>query len=124
MNVGLPGTGIGGLFYLLMALFMPVAELFHTFRGRSTLHRWRLVLRQANLAAGILFGLAATGWLINHALPKHATRSLHAVNMQATRVLGVTPTKLTVVTLIGVLLAVEALRSLSVFFSRLQRLLG
>lgn len=124
MNVGLPGTGIGGLFYLLTALIMPIVELGNTLLGRSTLDRWKLVLRQVILASGVVLGLMATGWLLNHALPKHATVSLHTVNKQATHVLGVTPTKLTVVMLVGVLLAVEALRSVLSVFRSLQRLLS
>ena len=124
MNVGLPGTGIGGLFYLLMALVMPIMELGNTLLGRSTLDRWKLVLRQVILASGVVLGLVATGWLLNHALPRHAAISLHAVNKQATHVLGVTPTKLTVMMLAAVLLAVEVLRSLSFVFRRVQRLLN
>jgi hypothetical protein len=41
MNAGLPGTGIGGVFYLVSALFMPFFELFKTLRGESNLERWR-----------------------------------------------------------------------------------
>lgn len=123
MNVGLPGTGIGGLFYLATALMMPFIELVHTIRGRSTLSRWKLVLRQVIMAGGILAGLGVTGWLINHALPRRAVSSLVTVNAQATHAFGVTPTKLTLVTLVGVLVGVEVLRSFCLCFRRLQRLL-
>jgi len=61
MNVGLPGTGIGGVFYLLSALCMPVAEL-----TRRT--RWRLVARQAAMAVGIGAGIWLTGWLLGSIL--------------------------------------------------------
>ena len=40
-NAGLPGTGLGGLFYLLLAFWMPFAELPRTLRGRSSRARWR-----------------------------------------------------------------------------------
>ena len=60
MNAGLPGTGLGGVFYLLLALLMPVRELYLTVRGRSSRERWALVLRQFALACGILAALFAT----------------------------------------------------------------
>jgi hypothetical protein len=60
MNAGLPGTGLGGLFYVLLALWMPVAELYATLRGRSSVARWRLVLRQLLLACGIVLAVVAT----------------------------------------------------------------
>jgi hypothetical protein len=62
MNAGLPGTGIGGLFYVVLALLMPLRELYLTARGRSSPERWRLVLQQTLIACGIVASLAATGW--------------------------------------------------------------
>jgi len=59
-NAGLPGTGIGGLFYLLLALWMPVGELWRTVRGRSSRERWRLVGTQFALACAIIAALVAT----------------------------------------------------------------
>jgi hypothetical protein len=64
MSAGLPGTGIAGVFYLAGALLMPVVELGRTVRGRSTLARWRLVLRQFTVACAILAGVWTTGWLL------------------------------------------------------------
>ena len=46
MSVGLPGLGLGGLFFILSALFAPIPELCRTARGRSSAAAWRLVLRQ------------------------------------------------------------------------------
>jgi hypothetical protein len=67
MNAGLPGTGLGGLFYIASALAMP----FHRARsgaghdGRS----WRRVVAQAGIALGILLALWGTGlglgWLLS-----------------------------------------------------------
>ena len=64
MTVGLPGAGIGGLFYLLAAVVMPVRELALTARGRSSARRWGVVGRQFAHALGIAAGTWATGWLI------------------------------------------------------------
>lgn len=54
MNAGLPGTGLGGLFYLLLALAMPVIELVRTLRGDRSPERWRLALTQSGIALGII----------------------------------------------------------------------
>ena len=59
-NAGLPGTGLGGLFYIALALWMPVAELYQTLRGRSSLARWRLVGTQFAIACGIVGMTVAT----------------------------------------------------------------
>lgn len=60
MIVGLPGTGIGGLFYLLMSFYMPVHELYMLCRGRSSWARWRYIALNLSLVAGILASLWAT----------------------------------------------------------------
>jgi len=60
VNAGLPGTGLGGLFYLLLALWMPVPELVRTAQGRSSRERWRLVASQFTLACAIIAVVVAT----------------------------------------------------------------
>lgn len=64
MTAGLPGVGIGGIFYLASALLMPVRSLMAVLRGRGHEARWALALRQAGLAAMILVAVWGTGWLI------------------------------------------------------------
>lgn len=59
-NAGLPGTGTGGLFYILLALSMPVVEASRALRSRSGPRRWRQVLTQFVLACSILAAVAAT----------------------------------------------------------------
>lgn len=59
-NAGLPGTGIGGLFYILLALSMPVVEVSRALRSRSGPRRWRQAFTQFVLACGILAAVAAT----------------------------------------------------------------
>jgi hypothetical protein len=67
-NAGLPGTGLGGLFYVVLALGMPVAELVATVRGRSSRRRWRFVLGQFGLGCAIVAAVVATV-LVLRALP-------------------------------------------------------
>ncbi|MBI4501364.1 MAG: hypothetical protein HY700_09405 [Gemmatimonadetes bacterium] len=82
MNVGLPGTGIGGMFYLLSALCMPVVETIRAVRRRQA-NRWGLVLRQVAMAAGIGAGLWVTGWLLAVVLASSpaALSALHGAGM-------------------------------------------
>ncbi len=64
MTAGIPGTGIGGVFYLISAFFMPLFEIVRTLRGESSLARWRFVIRQLAMAMTIVFGM----WLLGLAL--------------------------------------------------------
>lgn len=73
MMVGIPGAGIGGLFYILNALWMPFHEARLAIQGRSSLERWRMVKRQVTIALGILASLGVTGWLLGLALTTHLT---------------------------------------------------
>lgn len=65
MNAGLPGTGLGGLFYIVGALWMPVDAVYNRLRGRKTVP-WRVVLRQAGIAVGVIAALWLTGWGIGY----------------------------------------------------------
>lgn len=60
MVVGLPGTGIGGLFYLFMAFWMPFHELYRLARGRSSIERWRFIAINWLVVGGILACLWVT----------------------------------------------------------------
>jgi hypothetical protein len=62
MIAGLPGTGLGGIFYIASAVFMPVHRLLrgHGHDGRN----WQRILAQGGIALGILVMLFLTGWLI------------------------------------------------------------
>lgn len=59
MNVGLPGAGIGGLFYLLCALTMPFKELFLSITRPEHQFRHRLIAVQLGIVAGIILGIIA-----------------------------------------------------------------
>jgi hypothetical protein len=64
MIAGMPGTGIGGLFYFLMALFMPVCELYRTLRGQSSWKRWRFIGLQLFFVVTITGGMVGEVWLL------------------------------------------------------------
>lgn len=63
MIVGVPGAGIGGLFYLACSLWAPVRELWFVIVLRRPPRLPRLVMRQAATACGIIAGIWLTGWL-------------------------------------------------------------
>jgi hypothetical protein len=63
MNVGLPGTGIGGVFYLLSAICMPVVEAARAVARREAT-QWRVVGRQLVVAIGIIAGIWWAGWIL------------------------------------------------------------
>lgn len=54
MSAGLPGLGLGGLFFILSALLAPVVELVRTARGQSSAAAWRGVARQFAIAATMI----------------------------------------------------------------------
>lgn len=67
MSAGLPGLGLGGLFFILSALAAPFPELWRTARGRSSRAAWRGILRQLAqaltmiVAVDLILRLAGTG---------------------------------------------------------------
>ncbi|HKE92364.1 MAG TPA: tetratricopeptide repeat protein [Gemmatimonadales bacterium] len=64
MTPGIPGTGIGGLFYMLSAAALPLREGYRRLWSGVAAARWRVIAMQQLLAAGILGGMWTTGWLL------------------------------------------------------------
>lgn len=58
MIAGLPGTGIGGIFYLLLAAFMPIREFFRLMQKQTILRRWCFI----TLQMGFVFGIISLMW--------------------------------------------------------------
>ena len=54
MSVGLPGLGLGGLFFVISALLAPLFELPRVARGRSSAAAWRQIGRQFALALAMI----------------------------------------------------------------------
>jgi hypothetical protein len=65
VTAGIPGTGIGALFYLASALVLPLREMR---RRRSEGPRWSVIAGQVAMASGVIAALWATGWLLELAL--------------------------------------------------------
>jgi hypothetical protein len=54
MSAGLPGLGLGGLFFVITALLGPLAELARTLRGQGSAAEWRRRLREFALALAMI----------------------------------------------------------------------
>jgi len=61
MNPGLPGTGIGGLFYILVALLMPLCEIRRRLKGEAP-GRGTLVAKQFAIALGVVAATTGVFW--------------------------------------------------------------
>jgi hypothetical protein len=81
MNPGLPGTGIGGLFYILVALWMPVCEVLRRAQGEAT-GRGALVATQFAIAVGVIAAMSSVFWGLDalvmlDRVAAHAAASAH-----------------------------------------------
>lgn len=76
MTVGMPGSGVGGLFYFCLVLFMPISEGIRTLRGRSSLARWRTVAFHWSILMAILLALWGEAFLLDLGLQQLRTRGV------------------------------------------------
>ena len=60
MSAGLPGLGLGGLFFILSALAAPAIELGRTVKGTSSREAWRRVSRQLGIALTMILAVDLT----------------------------------------------------------------
>lgn len=68
MTVGLPGTGIGGIFYILLSVSMPIVELFKSLNRQSSFRRWGFVILQVSFVAGIFGGIWGEVWCLRQGI--------------------------------------------------------
>ncbi|MFI5403213.1 MAG: hypothetical protein ACHQ1G_09770 [Planctomycetota bacterium] len=68
MTAGIPGTGLGGLFYFLLIVLMPFREFVLTLRRRSSLARWGRVGFHLLILAAMLSILWGEAWLLDRVL--------------------------------------------------------
>jgi hypothetical protein len=69
MTVGLPGAGIGGLFYLASTLLLPFRSFWRRLRGRPDPVTSRQIAHSLSIALGIIGGLWFAGWLLAFVIP-------------------------------------------------------
>ena len=115
MIAGIPGTGIGGIYYILLALMMPVQETCRLCTHRSSIERWMQVAAQTGNALGILITAWLTGWLLIHtfgALRIHGLVTHSQAVKTIENIVSVSTFHLALVVLGSVILSVHILRLL------------
>ena len=117
MFAGLPGIGVGTLFYILMAFWMPLRELPRLVQGKSSLSAWALILRQLFHAAGIFVTVMIAERVVlslldrDNAHPVSPSQLIYGeLSTRAGGSLLAAPITASLLLLGGVLLTVEALR--------------
>ena len=109
MTAGIPGAGIGGLFYLGATVLLPVRSLWRRLRGKPDNVTTTQLAHSVMLAAGIVAALWLSGWLLTLVVPHEVLgreASLHATAPVRT-VLPLATFGVAVTTLVMVLGAVE-----------------
>jgi hypothetical protein len=113
MTAGLPGAGIGGLFYLASTLLLPVRSLLRRARGDAHPVDWRRQSHSVLMALGIIAALWLVGWLLAFILPvemRPVVSPGSGAAATAGTVLPVAAFGIGIATLVMVLLAVEVAR--------------
>lgn len=121
---GLPGTGIGGLFYLLLAALMPVREGVRALGGKSRAAHWRFIALQWGLILSVLVALWGQGVLLRMLFESKAMKGVTAaidptgvMNRPVADWAGAAATA-SLYSLAGVVLVVEASRLISLAANR------
>jgi len=116
MFAGLPGIGVGTLFYVLIALCMPVFELVKVAQGTSSVARWRRIGRQwihaVSIVASIMFAERMLLWMLGQAGPEsmNPARLLNReLMLHAPQSILAAPLTASLLVLAGVLVTVETL---------------
>jgi hypothetical protein len=125
MTAGLPGAGIGGLFYLAATITLPMRSLWRRVRGRSDSIPWRHQVHNVAMAAGIIAGLWVAGWLLGFVVPDEmlnpgiASRAGTGTSLRT--VIPAATFAFAIATLAMVLAAVEVARHVSLRASAANR---
>lgn len=117
MFAGLPGIGVGTLFYILTALWMPFPEFVRLARGTSSAARWRLITVQLCFALSIVASIALAErvllWILGAQAPPslNPARLLHeGFSALSPATMLAAPMTASVLLLVAVLFSVEVVR--------------
>jgi hypothetical protein len=81
MTAGVPGTGLGGLFYILAALLLPFRCLIQTVRRQRV--NWREAFKLTALGLAVFLGIWLTGLFLGLILGPTARTLEAAAGMSA-----------------------------------------
>ena len=125
MFAGLPGIGVGTLFYVLAALWMPIKEMGRVLRGDFSAARWKLVLVQLSFAISIIASVALADRVLGIALADRSIANINPARIvndtfaaQAPQSLWAAPIAASLLLLSAVLVSTEILRWVSVLLTR------
>lgn len=113
MTPGVPGAGIGGLFYLASTFLLPLRSLSRRLRGQPDSLTGRQAAHSLAIAVGVIAALWATGWILALLVPDEMLRPVATTGRASSRsrtVLPVATFATAVGTLLFVLVAVEIAR--------------
>lgn len=68
MNIGLPGTGIGGIFYLFSILIMFFVECVRGLKRRTWSPSLSLAVREMMLLLGVVACMVGLSWFLSRSL--------------------------------------------------------
>ena len=128
MFAGLPGIGVGTLFYVMAALWMPLRECPRLLTGKSSLARWRVIGVQFFFAVSIIASIAIADrvllWMLGDASPT-AINPARLINEEfaarAPQSIFAAPIAASLFLLAVVLVATEFLRLVTMARSRTRR---
>ena len=113
MTPGVPGAGIGGLFYIASTLLLPFRSLARRVRGQPDSQTAGQIAHSVAMAGGVIAAMSVTGWLLALLVPDELLRTVPTARggtVRARTVLPVATFATAVVTLVAVLAAVEVAR--------------
>jgi hypothetical protein len=81
MFAGLPGIGVGTLFFVLLAFAMPFTEMVRVVRGQSSLKRWGRIALQLVHALSIILSVMVAERVLMYLLGQAGPESLHPARL-------------------------------------------
>ncbi|HZI27951.1 MAG TPA: hypothetical protein VFD64_07325 [Gemmatimonadaceae bacterium] len=110
MTPGVPGAGVGGLFYLASTLLLPFRSLKRRLRGQPDPVSSRQIWHNVAMAGGVVAALWMVGWLLAFIVPDEMVQKPGGGTVAVRTVLPVATFATGVATLMLVLGTVEIAR--------------
>jgi len=110
MNVGLPGTGIGGLFYFFSMLILLGIEMAGLLSGKKVDAHTHLALRLLPMMVGAIASMLFLDWALDEILSSVHQQLTGTTQTQSVDVLAFAPIILSTGVLCTVILSVYVMR--------------
>lgn len=113
MNIGLPGTGIGGLFYFFSALVMLGIEITRIIRRKKDSRKSQIARRVIPMLTGIIITMLLLDWAVSMVIASiHASLSSGAARQTSYQIFTWQPIFLSMLTLGIIVFSVQVLKLL------------